>query len=79
MDSDGADVIILGCTGFLGCADKIRQHLVAAKHDVPVIDPIPATFCMAEALVRSGLYHSKKTYPYFREKTFIGYEISRKG
>ncbi|KAJ9607393.1 hypothetical protein H2200_008466 [Cladophialophora chaetospira] len=77
VEQDGADVIILGCTGFLGCADKIRKRLLVAKYDVPVIDPIPATFCMAEALVRSGLSHSKKAYPYFREKAFVGYEISR--
>ena len=77
VEKDGADVIILGCTGFLGCADKIRRRLLAATYDVPVIDPIPATFCIAEALVRSGLSHSKRTYPYFREKAFTGYGITR--
>lgn len=77
VEKDGADVIILGCTGFLGCASVIKQYLAEAKYDVPVIDPIPLTFCIAEAMVRSGLSQSKKTYPIFQEKPFIGYDISR--
>lgn len=52
---DGANVIILGCTGFLGCAEVVRLHLRAANFDVPVIDPIPAAFCVAEAMANSGL------------------------
>lgn len=75
VERDGADVIILGCTGFFGCADAIAAHLAAAGHDVPVIDPIPATVCMADAMVRAGLRHSKKTYAYPRAKTLIGYDM----
>lgn len=71
----GADVIVLGCTGFLGCAAAIERHLLAAGHDVPVIDPIPATVCVAEAIAKSGLRHSKRTYAQPRRKTVTGFEM----
>jgi allantoin racemase len=75
VERDGADVIVLGCTGFLGCAAAIEQHLNAAGHEVPVIDPIPVTVCMAEAVVKAGLRHSKRTYPTPRPKPIIGFDL----
>ncbi|WP_077036726.1 aspartate/glutamate racemase family protein [Pelomonas sp. KK5] len=58
---DGADVIVLGCTGFLGCAEVVEAELAKAGIvGVPVIDPIPVTVNMAHALCRSGLSHSKR-------------------
>lgn len=70
---DGADVIVLGCTGFLGCADAMRSALVAAGCDVPVIDPIPLAVHMADALVKTGLSHSKRAYPAPGRKRLAGY------
>lgn len=75
VERDGADVIVLGCTGFLGCADAISRHLAANGYDIPVIDPIPATACMAEAVVKAGLRHSKRTYAAPRPKTIIGFDM----
>ena len=75
VERDGADVIILGCTGFLGCATAMEQHLAAAGHDVPVIDPVPATLCVAEAMIKAGLRHSKRTYALPRPKKMIGFDI----
>jgi allantoin racemase len=75
VEHDDADVIILGCTGFLGCAAAIEEHLLAAGHDIPVIDPIPATTCIAEAVVKAGLRHSKRTYAMPRHKKIIGYDL----
>lgn len=75
VERDGADVIVLGCTGFLGCADAIGRHLATAGYDIPVIDPIPATACMAEAVVKAGLRHSKRTYAAPRPKTIIGFDM----
>jgi allantoin racemase len=73
---DGADVIVLGCTGFLGLATKIREHLLATfKVTIPVIDPIPATVLAAAAVVDAGLTHSKKTYGTPAVKRNIGYEM----
>lgn len=77
VERDGADVIVLGCTGFLGCAASMETHLREAGHDVPVIDPIPTTVCMAEAMVKAGLSHSKRTYARPRPKDIIGYDMPK--
>jgi allantoin racemase len=73
VKEDHADVIVLGCTGFLGCAGAIRQALLTAGLDVPVIDPIPLAVHVADALVKSGLSHSKHAYPAPRRKAIGGY------
>jgi len=75
VERDGADVIVLGCTGFLGCAEAISERLIQAGYDIPVIDPIPATVCIAEAVAKAGLTHSKRTFATPRIKSLIGYEL----
>lgn len=70
-----ADVIVLGCTGFFGCASGIRQALLAANLDVPAIDPIPLAVHVADTLVKSGLSHSKLIYPKPRSKAIAGYSL----
>jgi allantoin racemase len=75
VKEDHADVVVLGCTGFLGCASAIRQALLAAGLDVPVIDPIPLAVHVADALVKSGLSHSKHVYPAPRPKAIGGYRF----
>jgi allantoin racemase len=72
---DHADVIVLGCTGFLGCAGAIRKALLSQGLDVPVIDPIPLAVHMADALVKTGLSHSKLTYPPPGRKARQGYSF----
>jgi allantoin racemase len=74
IEQDGAHVVIFGCTGMLGCAAGVREGLRAAGWgSVPVIDPIPATLRVAEALVEAGLSHSKRTYPDPPVKARVGY------
>jgi len=73
IEQDDADAIILGCTGFLGCASAIESYLGERGYKVPVIDPIPATVCIAEGVVRAGLSHSKIAFPQPRPKTIVGY------
>lgn len=77
IEQDGADVVVLGCTGFLGCAEAMRALLLAAGYDVPVIDPIPATVHVAEALIKAGLSHSKAAYPVPDMKPLRGYDLPR--
>jgi allantoin racemase len=77
IEEDGADVIILGCTGFFGCADAIRATLLEAGYDVPVIDPIPVAVHMAEALIKSGLSHSKVSSPAPSTKAIRGFNLPR--
>ncbi|MFO0452433.1 MAG: aspartate/glutamate racemase family protein [Pseudomonadota bacterium] len=72
---DGADVLVLGCTGFLGCAGAMREALLEQGLDVPVVDPIPLTIHVADALVRSGLAHSGRTYPPPGRKARKGYSF----
>ncbi len=75
VKDDGADILILGCTGFMGCAEAMREGLLACELDVPVIDPIPLTIHLADALVRTGLSHSKRTYPMPGAKEIIGFDM----
>jgi allantoin racemase len=58
IDEDGADLIILGCTGMIGMAKGLEEEL-----GVPVIDPTAAALKMAESMVDLGFSHSKLTYP----------------
>lgn len=73
VESDGAHAIVLGCTGFLGCAEAIDTALKAKGYNLPVIDPIPATVCIAAGIVRAGLTHSKRTFAHPRSKELKGY------
>lgn len=67
--------IILGCTGFLGCAEAIETGLTAKKLNVPVIDPIPLCVHIAAALIATGLKHSKRVYPFPEKKKRVGYTL----
>jgi len=50
----GAEVIVLGCGGFLGLAEELSKDL-----GIPVLDPTLTTVKIAEALIKLGLKHSK--------------------
>lgn len=56
-EEEGAEVVLLGCTGFAGLAKEIEQEV-----GIPVIDPVGAAIKIAEALVSLGLMHSRKRY-----------------
>jgi allantoin racemase len=73
VEEDGAHAIVLGCTGFLGCAEGITAALESKNYNLPVIDPIPSTVCVAAGIVRAGLTHSKRTYAQPRSKDLKGY------
>ena len=75
VEEDGADAIIFGCTGMLGCAEAVRRGLLAKGYDVPVIDPVPWAVKLAASLVDAGLSHSKITYERPPSKPVVGYEI----
>jgi allantoin racemase len=70
---DGADYIIFGCTGMLGCAQAVQAGLLKEGLNVPVIDPVPTAVNVAAALVRSRLSHSKQAYPSPPQKNVLGY------
>ncbi len=57
LEGTGAQVLVLGCTSFLGMAPELERRL-----HVPVIDPGPAGVAMAEAMVRQRLASGKKAF-----------------
>ena len=75
VENDGAEAIIFGCTGLLGCAAGVRDGLLKRGIDIPVIDPVPTTVSMAVAMVRSRLSHSAMTFPMPPAKPMPGYDM----
>ena len=58
IEQDGADVILLGSTTM----HQAHAYLVQ-KLPVPVINPGPLTYKLAEAALGLGLTHSRQAYP----------------
>jgi len=63
LEEDGAEVLVLGCTGMTGMAERLSKEL-----DVQVIDPLPTAVKFAETLVALRLSHSKLAFPTPPEK-----------
>jgi len=62
---DGADVIVMGCTGTgvdmaALVAARLRDRVRAY---IPVIDPVKAAISLLEGLMRARLSQSKRAYP----------------
>jgi len=55
VEDDGADVILLGCAGMVGYAEKAAKEL-----NVVVLDPTSTALKYTEALVDLGVTHSKR-------------------
>lgn len=58
----GADTIIFGCCGMMGCAENVRKFLLEKGFDAPVIDPLPLAIHYAKMLIELKLSHSKQLY-----------------
>jgi allantoin racemase len=58
VTEDGADVICLGSTTMHEAHAYLQKNLA-----VPVINPGPLSYFIAEALVALGLTHSRRAYP----------------
>ena len=63
VEQDGADVIVLGCTGLVGLAPKVQEMIGA-----PVVDPALAALRMAETLCQMDLPPNRVAYPKPPEK-----------
>lgn len=57
LEEDGAEVLVLGCTGMTGMAKRLSKEL-----GVQVIDPLPTAVKLAETLVSLKLTHSKLAF-----------------
>ncbi|MFP4232071.1 MAG: aspartate/glutamate racemase family protein [Spirochaetaceae bacterium] len=60
---DGAEGIVLGCTGMLGLAEAVQEMLADRGFEVPVVDPTGAALGCLLNLHRNAISHSKRTYP----------------
>lgn len=58
IDEDGADSLILGCTGMIGLASGAQEVL-----GIPVIDAGTAGIRMCETLIKMDLAQSKRAFP----------------
>lgn len=58
IERDGADVILLGSTTM----HEAHGHL-AARLPVPVVNPGPLTYKLAEAVLGLGMTHSRRAFP----------------
>ena len=59
VDQDGADVLVLGCTGMSPAMPELQKRI-----EVPIVDPAGAAIALAETLIRLKLTHSGAAYPY---------------
>jgi allantoin racemase len=65
---DGAEAVVLGCTGMLDLSRDLAQTLRRKEIPVPVVDPTTAAIGCLEMLIRGGLTQSPLTYPTPPEK-----------
>ena len=63
VDQEGAEAIVLGCTGMSPLARRLQKEL-----DVPVVDPAIAALKLAEIFASMGISTSKIAYAAPREK-----------
>ena len=75
IEEDGADVIVLGCTGL---SYEVDLDPIMLNLGIPILDPWVVAVKTAFMLVESGLSHSKVAYP-FPPKKKINEAPSLKG
>jgi len=68
VEDDGAEAIVLGCTGMLGLAQNLSVQMEKKGIPVPVIDPTACAIAYLELLIRIGVSQSQLTYPAPAEK-----------
>lgn len=62
IQQDGAQAIVLGCTGMVDVVDAVAEGLKQANLPAPVIDPSYASVCLLQSLIRCGVSQSRLTY-----------------
>ena len=62
VSEDGAEAVVLGCTGMIGVAKGLEQALARSGKPVPVVDPTASALGYLQLLIRGGLTHSKLCY-----------------
>ena len=62
IEKKGADVIIFGCTGFIGVADGVSEYLLKRGYDIPVLDPNRIGINFLYNIASNNLKQSRRTY-----------------
>ena len=63
IEQDGAQAIVLGCTGFVDVAERVRDDLKQLhQYDVPVLEAGQSAVMVCELCAKMGLYPSRLTY-----------------
>lgn len=62
VNVDGAESIVLGCTGMVDVVDAVSEALKKEGIPVPIIDPSYAAICSLQSMIRCGLAQSRLTY-----------------
>lgn len=62
IQNDGAQAIVLGCTGMVDVVNAVSSELKKVGLPAPVIDPSYAAITLLQSLVRCGLSQSRLTY-----------------
>jgi len=68
VNRDGAQAVVLGCTGMSSLVTALQQHLVKQGLNVPIIEPLRAAVYNAVAWVLGGQSHSKEAFKQPRAK-----------
>ncbi|MBC7334454.1 MAG: aspartate/glutamate racemase family protein [Actinobacteria bacterium] len=68
---DGAEAVVLGCTGLSTFARLLQEHLSKENLSVPVIEPLRAAVYNALYMVLYGISHSKLSFSNPIEKSRI--------
>ena len=63
IENDGAEVLVLGCTGMMGVAATVQDRLKQRGYDVPVVNPAEACLRFMECLLVMGIKQSRLAYP----------------
>lgn len=59
---DGAQAIVMGCTGFVDVAERIKHDLLAEGYNVPVLEAAQSALKLCEVYAKMGLRQSRLTY-----------------
>lgn len=62
IEQDGAQAIVMGCTGFIDVAERIKADLLAMGYDIPVLEAAQSALKLCEVYAKMGFRQSRLTY-----------------
>ena len=63
ITEDGAQAIVLGCTGFVNVAETVKERLLSEHaYDIPVLEAGQSAVMMCQLYAKMGLKQSRITY-----------------